>query len=87
MKAQVQNNVGRMGASSLSNSGSIKGKADTFIKIYDEYEGVTDVIPTTDVQVLETKKKVVKTDITVREIPFESVSNLSGGYTATIGGY
>ena len=87
MKAQVQNNVGKIGASSQDTSGSIKGRGDVFIKIYDEYDGPTDITPTQNEQVLETTKKVVKTDITVRSIPFESVGNASGGYTATIGGY
>lgn len=65
-------------------------KADfgVFTKITNEpYVGVTDVTPAIESQVLNTKDKVVYSDITVREIPFESVSNLSGGYTATIGGY
>lgn len=54
---------------------------------YDEYDGVTDVIPKTTAQTLNTKDKLVRDDITVREIPFEGVENSSGGYTATIGGY
>lgn len=67
---------------------SFKADVGVYTRITnDSYTGVTDVTPSLEEQKLKTMNKVVPSDITVREIPFESVSNLSGGYTATIGGY
>lgn len=51
------------------------------------YLGSLTVTPTIEEQSLATKNKLMRGDVTVREIPFESTSNLQGGYTATIGGY
>lgn len=52
------------------------------------YEGEYEVIPILYAdQVLATSGLVMRDDVTVREIPVEKVSNPSGGYTATIGGY
>lgn len=54
----------------------------------DIYEGEYDVTPECYEQiVLKTENKSMVQDVTVRKIPFESVSNPEGGYTVTIGGY
>lgn len=37
-------------------------------------------------QTLETANKIVSDNITVKEIPYAETTNLSGGYTVTIGG-
>lgn len=50
-----------------------------------DYTGATDVIPRTWVQTLPTKDTSVRSDITVREIPYFTTTNESGGYTAIIG--
>lgn len=52
----------------------------------DTYKGDYEVIPKVNKQVLETKNKTMTDDVTVLEIPFSSVDNLSGGQTITIGG-
>ena len=54
----------------------------------DPYEGPYVVIPKLDEQiVLLTKDKSMSDNVTVREIPWEEVSNPQGGITVTIGGY
>lgn len=51
------------------------------------YDGEYEVIPKKDEQtVLETQGKVLVNDVTVLEIPYQAVGNLSGGKTAIIGG-
>ena len=52
----------------------------------EEYPGPYTVTPTRENQVLRTAQKVATRNITVFEIPYVEVSNLSGGKTATIGG-
>lgn len=49
------------------------------------YEGEYEVIPKTIDQTLETKKKTMKDDLTVKAIPYYQTSNTAGGYTAIIG--
>ena len=50
------------------------------------YTGVYEVTPAVYSQTLETAGKRLAEDVTVLEIPFYETSNLSGGYTAIIGG-
>ena len=51
------------------------------------YDGAYEVTPKAfDETVLETERKLMRHDVTVREIPYYETSNLSGGYTAIIGG-
>ena len=45
------------------------------------------ITPSVSEQVLSTKHKRMKDDLTVEAIPYQEVTNLSGGKTATIGGY
>ena len=50
------------------------------------YEGPYDVIPMPNtMQILPTANLAMSTDINVHEIPYQEVTNLSGGITATIG--
>ncbi len=51
-----------------------------------EYRGETTVTPSVDPQTLPTADTVLREDVTVREIPFYTTTNPSGGYTAIIGG-
>lgn len=53
---------------------------------YPIYEGEYLVVPQIVDQLLETKKKVMKGDVKVAEIPYSSVDNDAGGQTLTIGG-
>lgn len=50
------------------------------------YEGPYTVTPQVTEQTLRTRAKTMTDDVTVLEIPYVSVSNLSGGNTVTIGG-
>lgn len=52
----------------------------------DPYQGDYEVIPSAGFQLLLTADKTLEDDILVHPIPYSEVSNLSGGYTATIGG-
>ena len=51
------------------------------------YTGDYDITPTIDGQVMETANKTMVEDVTINPIPYEEVTNLGGGITATIGGY
>ena len=63
---------------------------DTVIKIVtvtgDMYEGPYEVTPTLETQMLSTRNKTMRDDVTVFEIPYAEVGNTAGGTTATIGG-
>lgn len=50
-----------------------------------EYKGDYVVTPKIKTQVIPTKDKVLKDDMTVKSIPFFNVSNTSGGTTVYIG--
>lgn len=49
------------------------------------YEGSYEITPKVVEQMLETKDKSMVDDVTVNAIPYVEVSNVGGGYTATIG--
>ena len=49
------------------------------------YEGKYEVTPTVEKQTLQTAKKIMKEDVTVKEIPYAEVSNPAGGTTVIIG--
>lgn len=50
------------------------------------YEGEYDVIPTFNLQTLDTNGKLMTDDVSVYAIPVSEVENLAGGYTVYIGG-
>ena len=52
---------------------------------HDYYNGAYLVIPQFIDQELETEEKLMKRDVTVKEIPVSRTSNPSGGITVTIG--
>lgn len=45
---------------------------------YQSYNGTYEITPTVDSQKLETKGKLMRNDVTVREIPYYEVSNNYG---------
>ena len=50
------------------------------------YTDTTDIKPSTESNIiLKTQNKKVLTNINVQKIPYAAVTNLSGGYTVTIG--
>lgn len=52
----------------------------------DLYDGPYEVTPLVASEVvLETRKKLMRDDVTVRKVPQYEVSNDAGGYTLTIG--
>lgn len=51
----------------------------------EEYKGAYEVTPATTAQVLETARKVMRDDLTIKEIPYAEVSNAAGGNTISIG--
>mgnify|MGYP003305186214 CR=1 FL=1 len=71
---------------------SIKGtvfRADK-VPVHDKlpnYEGDYSATPQVWPQTFETKDKSMVDDFEVEKIPYQEVSNPSGGLTATIGGY
>lgn len=52
---------------------------------YEGWPGPYDVVPKTSEQVLDVGGYVMRSDLTVHEIPYFEVSNVSGGMTASIG--
>ena len=54
--------------------------------LYPDYAGETTVTPATAAQKLATRDTVLRDDVTVEAIPYFTTTNLSGGYTAIIGG-
>ena len=71
---------------SISGSVHNNGKIPIHDKLPD-YEGDYNITPKIDAQTLETKDKSMTADLEVEKIPYQEVSNPSGGLTATIGGY
>lgn len=64
---------------------SISGTVSN-LKNYPTYNGVTEITPVVDLDILlETQNTVVKDNIIIHEIPYYETSNLSGGYTVIIG--
>lgn len=48
------------------------------------YEGAYEVTPDADGEVLLTRSKTMRDDVTVHPIPYVETSNESGGYTVSI---
>lgn len=71
-------------SSALSIQGSVSpGQLAPRFPIYD---GVYEVTPLAQLDiVLDTANKILQNNVTVNKIPYFQTSNLSGGYTATIG--
>ena len=51
------------------------------------YDGEYDFIPDQNEHLIQTKGRLMQKNMIFREIPYEEVSNNSGGTTVTIGGY
>ena len=68
---------------SCSLSGAV-GKSPVTVP---NYEGEYEITPDQSEHVMQTKGKLMHDDMTVHKIPYQEVSNNSGGITVTIGGY
>lgn len=51
------------------------------------YEGSYEIQPKQNEQIMPTKGRMMQKDMKIQEIPYEEVSNNTGGKTVTIGGY
>lgn len=60
------------------------GNMPIIVETYEEYDGTYEVVPTLEGQVLETKDKVLKNNVTVTSIPIFETSNTAGGTTVYI---
>ncbi len=74
----------------IDDGASYDVELDTIIRVItitgDMYEGPYEVTPTLETQMLATRNKTMRDDVTVFEIPYAEVGNTAGGTTATIGG-
>ena len=70
---------------SLSVIPTIKGTIRAYDKA-DVYHGVYEVTPSSNDQELETRGKLLADNVLVNAIPYEEVTNPSGGTTVIIGG-
>ena len=70
-----------------TNEESFKCEFGEFLIIHtaDWYEGSYEVTPHIGGQILPTKEKTMRDDLTVNAIPYAETTNIGGGYTATIG--
>lgn len=82
---------------SLSNTLELSGKLQNELNLTGEltvpaymetniYDGSYEITPSSSEQKLDTAGKRLLDDVVVKEIPYAETSNLSGGYTAIIGG-
>lgn len=51
---------------------------------YDFYSGTYTIVPTVESQTMDTENKVMKSDVTITEIPYSEMSNDANGTTVTI---
>lgn len=65
----------------------LSGNIDKSPLTIPEYEGSYEIRPEVWEQSMTTKRKLMRENVRVQEIPYQEVTNLSGGKTATIGGY
>ena len=70
----------------LSDAGQMEGELSIPDRLGNKYDGTYDIIPSSDFQLLPTAECYLEDDMIVHPIPYAEVSNLSGGYTANIGG-
>ena len=67
--------------------GDIKiGTVQIIRRDFPNYRGEYSATPSVGEQVISTKNKTMLDDFVIHEIPYTETSNLSGGYTAIIGG-
>lgn len=69
----------------LTGSGSLSGGLSMAATTAPEYAGPYEVTPTFDDQLLGTQGKVMRSDVTVHEIPVTRTSNPYDGITVLIG--
>lgn len=50
----------------------------------EEYSGSYEITPAVEQQIMQTAEKVMREDVTIKEIPYAEVSNPAGGTTVII---
>lgn len=85
----IPGNVFKIGFSPTKSVFQVEFDTAVEIKEYtgvDVYDGEYTLTPETTDQVLLTKEKLLKENVTVKAVPKQIVDNLAGGQTVTIGG-
>lgn len=73
---------------SVNSCASVAGSVtiDTvYHEVIERYEGDYEITPSKEVQIIESKDKVMLDDITIHSIPYAEVTNTANGVTVTIG--
>lgn len=92
IKGTIYNNQNKLKGtiqSGLSIVGTVSGNSNIFATIvpstitYPNYDGEYIITPRVEEQILETKNKITRENIEVKEIPYSETSN-EYGYTITI---
>ena len=71
----------------LNSSVKLSGIVEKSPLTVPEYEGSYEIRPEVFEQAMLTKGKLMLEDVKIQEIPYQEVTNQTGGQTATIGGY
>lgn len=85
----IPGNVFEIGFSPTKSVFQVEFDTAVEIKEYtgvDVYDGEYTLTPETTDQVLLTKEKLLKENVTIKEVPKQIVDNPAGGQTVTIGG-
>ena len=85
----IPGNVFKIGFSPTKSVFQVEFDTAVEIKEYtgvDVYDGEYTLTPETTDQVLLTKEKLLKENVTIKAVPKQIVDNLAGGQTVTIGG-
>ena len=67
--------------------GSLSGSVGKSPVTVPNYDGIYEIMPDQAEHVMPTKGRLLHKDMKIHEIPYQEVSNNSGGITVTIGGY
>lgn len=79
----IHGNILRGSKSTFCSLSGVIGKSPLTVP---SYEGNYEIIPDQSEQIMKTKGRLMHRDVKVQEIPYQEVSNKSGGTTVTIGG-
>ena len=71
----------------ISTCGTLSGLIGKSPVTVPNYEGEYEITPDQAEHVMPTKGRLLHKDMKIHEIPYQEVSNNSGGITVTIGGY
>ena len=72
---------------SIKADGTLSGLIEKSPLPVPNYDGIYEITPDQEEHIIPTKGRLLHKDMTIHEIPYQEVSNNSGGVTVTIGGY